>query len=386
MLAIASCAARGVSLAPLPGTAGETPLAARVVAVERDRAYVLAPDSAAIAPGLLLRFHDRGGVVASGVVERVLDGALGSVRLIAGSLAGVKRPERLAIGARRPPLPSPALLRVGVPLGARENLLLRCAGDTPPAIEVEGYRFEALAADAQRGVRLAAAAAAAPWPDTLLVRFFRDAADEEIAFDRGELDVAVFWPGEPAIRARPPERGGAPLLGLRSRGVLVAAVGPAAAPAPGDALRDSRLVAMNAGLFGGALAPWPGVPRSGDAEPRAPAAPPDSARGNARPAALDRPFAVDPALPGGRTVEHFLNGGASLHLRDKLGPVRLALRDAPLAAADSLEAAWRAQGVTPLFALRCPVLAAAPVRELVRALGPEAFARLAPCAAAEPPR
>src|SRR5205814_1296313 len=65
-------------------------------------------------------------------------------------------------------------------------------------------------------------AAATPWPDTIMVGLFGETSDEEIALERGELDVAVFWPGEASarLRADPRWRG----FGYGWRGQLVAGV------------------------------------------------------------------------------------------------------------------------------------------------------------------
>ena len=214
---------------------------------------------------------------------------------------------------------------------------------------------------------------AALWPDTLIVRTFGDAADQEIAFERGELDVAVFWPGERSARLRAAAEGRAGPLGLRSRG-LIAAIDAAAVSGNDSsaARRDIGLASLNAELFGGDLLAW------AELDPAAIAAvggPPPPAR----------PYTVDLSLPGHQPIEHFLNGGASLFVRGKLAPLRVAYLDTPLAARDSLAAEWRAQGIIPLFALRCPVVCAPRAAEYVRRLGAERFAQLMSCAPAKRP-
>src|SRR4029077_8015933 len=82
---------------------------------------------------------------------------------------------------------------------------------------------------------------APPAPDTLLVRLYGESADEEIALERGELDVAVFWPGELSTRMREDPRWGGALLGLRAHGVIAVA----ALHGAGGARADARLASLN---------------------------------------------------------------------------------------------------------------------------------------------
>jgi hypothetical protein len=80
---------------------------------------------------------------------------------------------------------------------------------------------------------------------------------------------------------------------------------------------------------------------------------------------LERVLARSAASGGGRTL-------------------RLSYLDVPLAAHDSIRAAWRTRGVTPLFAVRCPVLASPAAREAVTRIGADAFANLVSCAGGTP--
>jgi hypothetical protein len=365
------------------------PLAARVVWARAERVYVATLDSAALEPGDLLTFVHRRRTVALGEVTQVVPPELAVARLTTGSLARISKLDRVRVLAERPPLRARAMLRVGCPGRERPSLLFDCEDGAPRAPVQGGYRTDSLAAGSYRMVRAGLSAAAPPWPDTIVVRLFADAADQEIAMERGEIDLAVFWPGEPSshVRADPRWQG----VAFGSRGGVVAAIGPAP---------DARtLAALNEDLFGGDLAPWP------DSSGPAPAA------GAVR-------FAVDPSCPGRRTLERFLNRASP---PEKAPLVRLFTIDAPAGAPDSLargvlahvraaapELRARADsleaeiagiaagtdsgamgrlggrlreslGVTLLFSIRCPLLCEPGLRRTVEALGADAFAGLMEC-------
>ncbi|NOT35419.1 MAG: hypothetical protein HOP12_14840, partial [Candidatus Eisenbacteria bacterium] len=222
---------------------------ARVIWTRLDRA-VVAADSGVWVPGYTLAFTERGRALASGVLEQVIDDRLAIVRLTAGSLARVKKLERVRVIATEPEFEHVTLLRVGVPSGPRSNLAFSRSYPTlnarfaPPA-----YRAETLAVDVHRLVRATRREMSRFLPDTLLLRQFAEAGDQEIALERGEVDVAVFWPGEPSARIRTHPSWGVAGLGIRARGMIAAttAVPPAL---------DSTLDAMNARMFGGDLLPW----------------------------------------------------------------------------------------------------------------------------------
>jgi hypothetical protein len=235
------------------------------------------------------------------------------------------------------------------------------------------YRRETLGVDALRLVAADSVRAGIVWPETLFVRFFGDRADEEIALERGELDLGVFWPGEPSARSRQRYSGDETLLGTRSRGVLVAQASPADSALAFRLLSD--MTALNAEMFGGDLLPWPRASATGAA---------DSAKAVAVRTARGIRYAVDPALPGQRPIERFLNRGLAVRPGggERLLPqVRVTFVDTPVAASDSLEETWRARGLVPLFALRCPVVCAHGRAADVRALGAEWFANLVGCGA-----
>jgi hypothetical protein len=86
-------------------------------------------------------------------------------------------------------------------------------------------------------------------------------------------------------------------------------------------------------------------------------------------------------MPGARVLERVLakgNPGSSARA------VRLVYLDVGVSGRDSIHSGWRTPGVTPLFAVRCPVLATPAAQALVRGLGAGAFANLVRCAAGTP--
>ena len=259
-----------------------------------------------------------------------------------------------------------ATLRVGLPSPRRANLLFTCdAALAAPRIGSATYARDTLDATGRRWLRVPAPSPESVGtraPDTLSVRAFEDATDEEIALERGELDAAVFWPGELSARMRSDARFRDAELGLRSRGV-VACVGAAA-----DTLAPLRadLDALNREAFGGDLLPWREL--EPDPRPEAPAR-----------------WSVDANLSGARHLERIL---ARVARPGGTRPLKLVFIDQPVVAGDAADAAgaaWRTPGVTPLFAVRCPVLVRAHATADVRAIGARAFAELAPCAGGSRP-
>jgi hypothetical protein len=193
------------------------------------------------------------------------------------------------------------------------------------------------------------------------VRFHDESSDAEIALARGELDVAVFWPGEPSTHLRAGHPG--VLHGTRSRGVLVAK------PLAGARLASPErtiLALMNDALLGGDLAAWP-----------APWASADTMLAGAPPPR----FAVDAALPGRRAIEHFLNRGAGVPLSQR-PTIEIDLLDLPLAPADALAAHLDGRGVIPVFTMRCAIACRPGLESWVRTRGADALADLLDCVAA----
>jgi hypothetical protein len=84
-------------------------------------------------------------------------------------------------------------------------------------------------------------------------------------------------------------------------------------------------------------------------------------------------------MPGARVIDRVLarTGSAAR-------TVRFAYLDVPVAAHDSVQSAWRAPGVRPVFGVRCPVLAAPALRPLIDGVGAEAFVNLLTCGSALP--
>jgi hypothetical protein len=347
-----------------------------VVLAREDRIYISLADSLQPVEGDSLEFFDGGRRVAAGAVTSVLGADLAAVRLTSGSLRAVEKPERLRVAVRHSPPASPRTLRVGLPGPHRANLLFACSDVVVAAPGPEGtYTQQVLSA---RSYRLVRSAGAPPperdWPETLLVRLFVDPTDEEIALERGELDVAVFWPGELSshIREQPLWRGF--LYGIRARGLLAAIPESPEPPGP-DSLRAAgsvmpglpRLRALNAGVFRGDLLPYE-APGSGPgrADSLEPVPPPGAAR-----------FEVDHDSPGWRLMERELGRGAPDGAPGVPAErVRLRYLDAPGRepgrVRDSL-------GVVPLFAIRCPVVSAPEFRSVVRNIGADRLADMTGC-------
>jgi hypothetical protein len=340
---------------PAPAASGSPrELPATVVWSRGNRAYLAAQDSTVLEPGLRLVFRDRKKLVATGTLEQVVSARLGIARLESGSLERVHRLDRVRVTATRPAVRSLPRLSLGYPAGTRLNPLFACpAPDFSASLAARGYRLDRNG-DALIGIRIDAATGAVPWPDTLVVRTYGEVADQEIALERGEIDVAVFWPGELSAHLRAGPLGISTLYGPRSRGVLIG-MGDASLDAGDPVLRS-----LDSELLGGDLVRWE-------------AADPDS--GKAPPAARVN-WTADRSLPGAAAIERFLRrdppaAGARA--------ARLAWIDAPLPASDSLRAAWRQAPATPLYTSRCAVVCAPAVLASVEALGAGAFANLATC-------
>jgi hypothetical protein len=247
----------------------------------------------------------------------------------------------------------------------------------------------ALATDTYRLVRHGGPGGV-PWPDTVLVRLYAQSDDEEIALERDELDVAVFWPGECSAHVREDPRWRDAPLGLRARGVIAVTAGTAGVSE--EAVRqDPMLTSLDRQMFGGDLLPWAELDSATIARGEAghaagagswpdvasePAVAESAAVAEPKPPGVAAHYAVDASMPGRRVLERFLNRGA-----ETAAPgLRLTYLDVPLAARDSLREEWRARGIVPLYAIRLPLLCGPGLGTLVRALGAGAFADLIDCA------
>jgi len=341
-LSWAFAAALGL-IAALHGHAAAEPHAvdARIIWARADRAYIAATDSIMLAPGDLLTVKKGKRSVASGAVLQVLARDLAAARFTSDALARISRLDRLRILAERPPLRALPLLRIGYPGRGRASLLFDCGRPAPRPPAGAAYRVDSLAENAYRMVRTASA----PWPDTITVRLFAEASDEEIALERGELDLAVFWPGEASSRLRSDPRWQGFMFG--SRGVLAASAPAGAGLSP----ELAPLAALNDEVFRGDLVPL----RSADAP---------SPTGGPR-------FVVDPSCPGRAALERFLErhtAAADPHA----STVRLFYLDSLAHTPDSL-------AVTPLFTVRCAIALEPALRAYVSALGADAIVGMLEC-------
>jgi len=342
----------------------------RVVYAREDRVYVSVLDSLRPAEGDSLSFADGARKVAIGVVTNASGPDVAAVRLTSGSLRRFKRPEQLRVLAGNSRPAAPRILRVGLPGPNRANPFFACTGLTirepGPAgtfiQERSTERLSRLIRDPRASVRTP------PWPDTLLARLFDEPTDEEIALERGELDVAVFWPGElsPHIREQPRWRGFP--YGTRARGLL-AAIDPDSAGGAGPPRIPGRerLRGLNAGMFRGDLAPCGDLLDSlSEADSEARGVKSDGAW-----------FEVDRACPGWEIMERDLNrGAAAIPPASASRRVRLTYLDAPSRSSSRLRDSLR---VLPLFALRCPVVCAPELRAYIRGIGADALADMPEC-------
>lgn len=353
---------------------------ATVVWARGARAYVASRDSGALALGMRVRLLDHTRVLAEGEIARMADPTLAIVELASGSLAGVRRLDHLVVVAEAPRWSATGVLRLGVPADGRGNLLFRCPHAAPKTSALpDGYRVEPVGDGSVRLVRTEGAPASAPWPDTLAVRPFAVAVDEEIAVERGELDAALFWPGELSTRMREDPRW-AVLPAVAGAGV-VAAVLPPGTPSPsatGTGSVPGPLAELDDALFRGDLERWTG--------PVAPALP-----------AWPRParFEVDSTIAGREVVQRFLDRAAGPAPDRAAGPapaenaartlVRVSFVVVEAAPPDSVAGriarrlGVAPERVVPLYRPRLALVCRAPSRPLLAAIGPAALAALLGC-------
>lgn len=289
-------------LVALPGLTPAEPAAldARVVWVRGDRAYIAARDSLSLLPFSRLTFTLKSKPVATAEVERAVDGGMVVARVTSGSLAGVKHLDRLRVAAEAPDRSlrleqiKVRLRRVGYPSPKRAHLLFAC--DSLAIGFKHPYRLEGAGphlrlVDAMEFGKMTAR------PETIVVRMFDDAADQEIALERGELDVAVFWPGELSTHMRNHPRWKNRLAWPLERS-LIATISETGSTETrcAIALRAAgSLRALAQDAFRGDLRVSKGLPSCGDSIPSVPAA------------VL---YKVDPSCPGQATLERFLNRDA----------------------------------------------------------------------------
>jgi hypothetical protein len=356
---LGGCAAHGPA-APGP----------HVVWVHGDHAYVASRDSLALATGDSLSFALGGRSIARGIVRSVGQGEMAAVAIASGSLAGVKDLGRLGVTAipRRPGRPT--LLRIAYPSAKRSTLLFSCA-----RVDIQSPEPYLLAVTSQRSMQLVRRESEPSrerlgpyslWPETLSVRLFDEASDEEIALERGELDVGVFWPGELSGHMREHPRWGAFLVGVASgRLALTAGAGDTLATA------DARVfTTLNRDLFRGDLVLLLGGERAPEMSP-----PASGEVGGVR-------FLVDRAIPGHVELQRALDRLAALRPTTD-APAESARvvyqdtrpSDPPLGAADA--------PVVPLFAVGCPVVCAPDLRAYLKAMDLDRIVNLLQCRPAD---
>ena len=331
---------------------------AKVIWAAGGRVYIASRAPLPIQTGDLITLYDGKKLAASGKVSDVLDGVLAVARVTTGSLEGSKKLDKLRILSERPRLRPVDVLRIGIP--SRRSLLFACG--TPSVrspLPRAAFRGEAMSVRTFVLARDTSDPSTAPWPDTLLVRLFDEATDEEIGLMRGDLDVAVFWPGELSTQMREDAKWKDFAYGARPRTILSATLSrdaPEGGFVPAD---TTALATMNDEVFRGDLVPW------------------DAASGRAI-AIQDPPrgrlpahrFEVDRGIPGWQSVERALRRAAP-----SSNPSSYAVRVAMMGAQESAP-----DPVGLSFAIRCPVVSAPGLREYVRALGPDAFANMVDCA------
>ncbi|HET7498159.1 MAG TPA: hypothetical protein VFM00_07645 [Candidatus Eisenbacteria bacterium] len=353
--------AAGAALAVIIGLA--TSCAAsnghRVLWTRADHVYVALADGAAVVEGDSARFEERGKPLGRGRVAEVVRGEVAVVAVPPGAFERVNKLDRIRVAFTRAGASRPPSLRVALPAGGRRNLAVPCAAgsDGLPVLpqDLRGYVLNERERS-ERPLRLRPDPHAVPpegWPDTLIVSFFESVTDEEIALERGDVDVAVFWPGELSRRMREDARWKGAPRGLRSRGVI-AITGADIVPA---GLDSATVRALDDELFRGDLA-WTG------------AFVPASERGPGR-------LGIDESLPGFAAIREWLTRRLGTPRGGIVG--RIAYVDAP---SDSPPA----PGFQPLYRMTCPVVSGPAWRPVIERIGSGVFADMIPCTAAAPPR
>ncbi|HET9939627.1 MAG TPA: hypothetical protein VFR25_00850 [Candidatus Eisenbacteria bacterium] len=313
------------------------PFDARVIWTHGDRAYLVARDSVWVTAGSSLRFFDKKKEVASSVVVAIEDVALVVVRITSGSLSRVKHLDRLRVDAERPV--ARTALRVGIPSSRRIQPFFECQ----PRLSPRGFSADFFDGPFQgfspHGMNL---------PDSLYLREFDDAADEEIALERGEIDAAIFWPGEASTHIREAMTWtGTPRL-VRSTGVIgVRAKKPwslrelSTGRLPKGA--EEKLARLNADVFRGDLVPI----HYANAESLAAWS-----------------FEVDPRLPGRELIQRALDPSA--HLPSGTGTALLTYFDEPTHPGFGSDALPEPE--LWLFLIGCPVLSRPELRPYLESI------------------
>jgi hypothetical protein len=333
---------------------------ARVIWAQGDRIYIASLDSVALEPTTGLTFRDRHKTVATGEVTTVYGGELIAARLTSGSLQKVKHLDRVEITAHPPEFRPPPLLRVGYPAAGRKHPLIDCSGQTPDTTFLQGaYAWDAIGSQSYRLVRDPSYSIARSWPDTLLVRLFDEVSDEEIALERGDLDVAIFRPGEASPHIREAMHWEGRPLGRWSSSSLTVAGRPGGdATAPEGLTKEAfdALTRLNQEMFRGDLIPLPDVEVTTQTPP------------------IQR-FEVGSSIPGYARIQRFLDQAMPPVVeRHTARVLRLQVRG------PSQFLTFRPQNLTYIsYYLGCPVISSIPIRPYVETLEQDALANLFQC-------
>jgi len=316
-------------------------------------AYVASRVGGALAVGDSIEFIEGRHTVAAGRVASLGQGEMATVAISSGDFAGVKDLKHVTVRVHRPALTPIDRLRLGFPSAKRGTAFFTC----------RRVELSAPAAFASRDsgattifTRDSSSASPGPWPRRLDARRFDDVADEEIALERGEIDVAIFWPGELSTRLRKDPRWSDFAMGMRSRGtVAVEWTGredllPVAAEDVYDAV--NRDAFRNDLVLTGTLA---------------------ESHGDSATLATVR-FEVDPRCPGHREIQRILDRVAPARTPTPSRHARLFYLDQPHDPDD-----WWGGQVVPIFDIRCPVVSAPELRAYVHALSPDSLVNMIDC-------
>ncbi len=340
-----------------PAHAQRRDLDAMVVWTHADLIYMASGDSGVFSPGMTLSIRRGSRELATGRIERMYEPRLVVVRTLSGSLANEDRLHELSIQGESAMDLRLTRLRVGLPARSRRNLLFDCVDPgVTTTFAREHFLVDTLTNGALRMRRQLESPGTPVAPDTLELTFFAEATDAEIALERGDLDVALFWPGELSARTRGSEH---VFAARRSRGLLAAVI-----VGRDTAWADvSRLGVLDRQLFAGDLADWNGF------------MPPD--QGTDETLVKPARFRADARLPGARAFERVL---ARLPLGPASHVAELRYLDEPVPPlAHGTTPDWMRRRVQPLYAMECRVVSSARAHALVAALGANAFADLLVC-------
>ena len=344
----------------LAGCAAPLAQGPRVVWVRENRAYVVLPDSTALASGDRVRFQRGAKTLANGTVTQVERGEMAQVTLTSGTLGVERDLARTTVLRERSPLTAPAVLRLGLPSAARGTAFFACAhGGVAASWPADAYRTDSSSPRVARFIRNPAISGGAPLPDTLVVRFYDESTDEEIAIERGELDAALFWPGELSSHMRTSPRWRDPLMGVRSLGAVALMWSDSSAVdlAAVESAKGTIFAGLNRDLFSGDLLLLPFDP--------------DSTRPS-----HDRPrFQVDPGCPGRAELQRYLDRHAPAPSR---GLVRLRYGETFIRPEPGSFQIGESTG-TSLYAIRCPIVCAPELRAYLSAFGVNRLADLIAC-------